>query len=96
MKDTGQGSSIEESIKKAQIIYGGLGNDFEKQNNGKYIAIEIGSSEYFIGETREEAVSKANKKYPGKIVFTRRIGAIEKVASHSPLEFNKNYYACIL
>ena len=46
MKDTGQGSSIEESIKKAQIIYGGLGNDFEKQNNGKYIAIEIGSSEY--------------------------------------------------
>lgn len=94
--DISKNTNIEESIKKAQAIYENLGVTFEKENNGKFIAIDIDSGEYFVGETREEAVNNANKKLPGKLVFTRRIGTIEKVASNSPLSFNRNLYACLL
>lgn len=95
MNDISSTANIEETIKKAQKVYADLGESFIKQNNGKFIAVEVNSGAYFIGETKEEAVKNANKKYPGKVVFIRRIGMIEKVAAHSPLEFNKNYYARI-
>lgn len=82
-----------DNLAKAQKIYESLGEDFIKENNGKFIAVNPNTSEYFVGETREEAVKKANQKNKNIVVFTRRIGTIEKVALHSPLGLRCNTYA---
>ena len=74
--------NIQDLTKKAEIIYDGLPENFIKSNNGKYIAIDVDSGDYFIGVSKEEAVKAAHAKYPGKIAFIRRIGGIEKVSRH--------------
>lgn len=89
-------SNLINDIWKARRIYDKLGEEFIKNNNGKFIAVEPNSGEYFVGETREEAVKLSNEKYKNKVVFIRRIGSLEKVALHSPLELNSKAYACVL
>lgn len=64
-----------------ESIYHELKNDLQ-DDEGKYIAIEFDSKDYFIGSTREEAVSNAKAKYPSKLVFVRRIGPIESISRH--------------
>ena len=71
-------------IRKGQEIYDQKKSELEPANNGKYVIIEVNSGDYFIGDTREEAVAAARVKYPSVILFVRRIGTIEKVARHSP------------
>lgn len=71
-------------IKKGHEIYESKKSEFEPAMNGKYIAIEVNSGETFVGDTREEAVTVARTKYSRVILYVRRIGAIEKVARHSP------------
>lgn len=87
--------NIQELSKKAEEIYSSLSEELKKQNNGKYIAIETDSKDHFIGETRENAVSQAHKKYPGKLIFVRRVGTIEKISSHSSQLFSNYGYARI-
>ena len=89
-------SNMDERIQRSQQVYDSLGEEFIKKNNGKYIAVETDTGKHFIGDTREEAVKKANQEYPNSVVFVRRIGSIEKVAGYSPLSFNDPYYARIL
>lgn len=85
--------NLQDDIAKAQKIYEDLGEDFIKQNAGKFIAVNPISGEYFIGETREEAVKLANQKSKNALVYTRRIANLEKIAAHSPLGLGKNNYA---
>lgn len=79
--------NLNDLSQKAQNIYGSLPEEYRKENEGKYIAIELDNGEHFLGETKEEAVEKAKQKYPTKIVFVRRIGEIEKISYHSSLQF---------
>lgn len=88
--------NIQELSKKAEEIYNALSEELKSQNEGKYIAIEIDSGEYFIGETREEAVLKAKKEHPQKVVFIRRVGNIEKISLHSSSIFINNSYGRLL
>lgn len=88
--------NAQEVIKKGQEIYESKKTEFESANNGKYIAIEVNSGDYSIGNTREEAVSAARIKYPNVILFVRRIGALEKVARHSPPYLSSSSYGRIL
>lgn len=76
--------NTQEVIKKGHEIYENKKNEFEPANNGKYVAIEVNSGDSFVGETREESVAAARIRYPRTILYVRRIGAIEKVARHSP------------
>lgn len=46
----------------------------EPQENGKFVAIEPDSQEYFIGLTAVEAIRKGNALFPEKILFLARIG----------------------
>ena len=46
----------------------------EPQENGKFVAIEPESEEYFIGTTALEALKKGNGAFPEKILFLARIG----------------------
>jgi len=46
----------------------------EPQENGKFVAIEPESQQYFIGTTAVEAIKKGNASFPEKILFLARIG----------------------
>ncbi|MBU1071347.1 hypothetical protein KKG65_02950 [Patescibacteria group bacterium] len=86
--------SFSSNVARAQEIYDGLDKDFINKNKDKYLSVEPESGLYFIGDSREEAVEKANKKLPNIVVFTRRIGSFEKVAMHSSLQYSSpNNYA---
>lgn len=72
----------EEIAKKGEEIYQKkFKNQLEPKENGKYIAIEIDSKKHFIGETKEEALDMAQKTFPKRIFFVRRIGELEKISS---------------
>src|SRR5664279_1268814 len=88
--------TAQEVIKKGQEIYETKKSEFESTHNGQYITIEVNSGDYFIGNTREDAVAVARVKYPTPILYVRRIGAIEKVARHAPNYWRNNKYARIL
>lgn len=81
--------NISALIKTAEETYTKLKEEIEPSQNGKYIAIEPESGEYFIGDTREEAVAKVKEKYPTRIPLTRRIGELEKASRHI---FRNNKY----
>ncbi len=85
---------IEELAKNGEEIYQKeLKNKLEPEKNGKYVAIEAASNQYFIGETKEEALDLAQKSFPDKIFFVRRIGELEKVSSKYSFDFisSSNY-----
>lgn len=81
---------------KANGIYKSLVESLLVDSEGKFIAIEVDSGDHFIGVSKEEAVEAAKQKYPSKIVFVRRIGAIEKLQQHSiPLTYGGYNHARI-
>lgn len=51
---------------------------------GMFAAIEPDSGDYFLGTRMIEAVLKAEKKHPDKLVFIVRIGFPAAVKSRSP------------
>lgn len=57
-----------------QIYQNELKEKLEKENIGKFVAIEAESKDYFIGVTQTEATLKAKKKYPDKIFYMVKIG----------------------
>lgn len=73
---------IKESTEKGRAIYRKFQNKF-KEKRGKIVAIEIESSDFFIGGDELEAAQKARSKFPYKIFVFFRIGypAAHKIRS---------------
>lgn len=71
-----------ELVKRAEEVYQNLKDKIEPTMDGKFIAVEVESGDYFIGETREEAVTKSQEKYPTRIPLVRKIGELEKTSRH--------------
>ena len=46
----------------------------EPTQKGRFIAIEVGSGEYFVADTLLEALQTAKKKHPDKIFYTVKVG----------------------
>ena len=46
----------------------------EPQENGKFVAIEPETEQYFLGATALEAIKKGNSNFPDKILFLARVG----------------------
>ena len=60
--------------KKGRKIFEGLSSRLAEKHRGWFVAIDVDSGDYFIGETGIEAAHKARAKYPEKIFFLGRIG----------------------
>ncbi len=58
---------------RAEEVYSHI-QDKLKGNEGKFIAIEPESGDYFIGATLLEAYEKGKTKFPGRGFFYKRIG----------------------
>ena len=72
----------EQMAEKGEEIYSAEKDRLEKENKGKFLAIEVDSGKYFIGKDQMEAFRKARKKFPKKIFYFIRIG-FPAVVSHS-------------
>ena len=46
----------------------------EPAENGRFVAIDVESGEYFIGDTILQAHEEAYKRFPNKVLHTIRIG----------------------
>lgn len=69
-------TSTEELIQKGEKLYEEkLKDKLEKKYLGKFVAIEVDSSEFFIGDTLQQALEKAKKQFPDKIFHSIKIGS---------------------
>ena len=84
-------TSTEELIQKGEKLYEEkLKDKLEKKHLGKFVAIEVDSGKFFVGETLEEALERAKKEFPDKIFHSIKIGS-PGVFSSSGV-FRKNGY----
>ena len=60
-------------MKDAEEVYNEIKGDLKGQE-GKIVAIDIDSGDYFIGDSVVEAYQKGHKKFPQKEFFFKRIG----------------------
>lgn len=66
--------STEELDRLGWARYEEIKDELEAQHHGHYVMIEVDSGDYFIGETSEEALQKAENAYPDKAFRLIRIG----------------------
>lgn len=80
--------NIDQRIELGKKIYAELeaSNDLEKKHQGEYIAIDLDSKKFFIGNTRDEAVESGKLILPNVIFFVKRIGGIDTVARRCPFQ----------
>lgn len=90
-----EGPNIKELVDKAQEIYNLHKGELETSQAGKYVVVDVNSQEYFVGDTKDEAMAKARKKFPKTLLFVRRIGELEKVSHHFS-SLSAKTYACVL
>ena len=62
------------NIKHAEEVYQKI-KDQLKGQEGKILALDVESGDYFIGKDTIEAYNEGRKKYPHKEFFFKRIGA---------------------
>lgn len=66
--------SIQEIAEKGDAIYANLKINYEPNNNGKFLAIEVESGNSYIADTSKEAVDQARAAHPGKLFYVVKIG----------------------
>jgi hypothetical protein len=59
---------------KADRIYESLKAELEPRHHGKFIAIEVESGDYFLGDTVEEADQQGRERYPEGFFCFKRVG----------------------
>lgn len=59
---------------KGEEVYRKINKHIEKKHLGSFIAIEVESGKYFIGQTQMEAIEKAKKHFPEKVFYLIKIG----------------------
>jgi len=59
---------------KGRELFKRISEEHERNYRGKFVAIEVNSGDYFIGDTSIEADKKARGKYPDKVFYLGRIG----------------------
>ncbi|MBI2551921.1 hypothetical protein HYW17_01305 [Candidatus Uhrbacteria bacterium] len=65
---------IEQIAREGRKIYEQIKGEYGPKDRGKFLAIDIDTSEVFIGNTSAEAVEEAKKKYPEKVFYVVKIG----------------------
>jgi hypothetical protein len=59
---------------KGEEVYRKISKQIEKKHLGSFIAIEVESRKYFLGQTQIEAIEKAKKHFPTKVFYLMKIG----------------------
>ena len=59
---------------KGKAIYQRLQAELEEKYLGRFVAIEVESGDYFVGETLTETDASAREKYPDRVFYVVRVG----------------------
>ena len=59
---------------KGRELFKKISEELERDYRGKFVAIEVESGDYFIGDTIIEADRKAKEGHPDKVFFLGKIG----------------------
>lgn len=51
-----------------------LRRKLETQYTGKFVAIEVDSGDYFVGNTLHEALERGKKKHPESVFYSVKVG----------------------
>lgn len=63
-----------EIAQKGTQLYRTISKRIEKDHVGNFVAIEVESGKYFLGQTQMEAIEKAKKSFPTKIFYLMKVG----------------------
>ena len=58
----------------ARPIFELLKNQLEAEHLNRFVAIEPISGEFFVGDTKSEAIGDSRRTYPDRLIHTFRIG----------------------
>ncbi len=59
---------------KGSVIYAEIKSDYESNEIGKFLAIDITSKDVYLGSTSAEAVELARKEHPQTVFYVVKIG----------------------
>jgi hypothetical protein len=63
-----------EVARLARLIYDEqLRERLEREHTNEFVAIEPDSGSYFLGDTLSEAIQRARRAFPDRLVFAQRI-----------------------
>ena len=63
-----------EIAQKGTQVYQKISKQIEKDHVGNFVAIEVESGKYFLGQTQMEAIERARKSFPTKIFYLMKVG----------------------
>ncbi|MGH7175243.1 MAG: hypothetical protein ACREGR_02710 [Minisyncoccia bacterium] len=69
-----KGADIREIAEKGLAIYAGMKDKYEPAENGRFLAIDIGSKEVYLADSSADALETARTAHPGNIFYVVRIG----------------------
>jgi hypothetical protein len=80
---------IREIFRKGRDLFQKLDAELREKYSGKFIAIEVDSGDYFLGERGIDASRQGKEKYPDKLFYVGRIGhrAAIKFRGHAPVQW---------
>lgn len=80
---------IREISRKGRDLFQKLDAELREKYAGKFIAIEVDSGDYFIGERGIDASRQGQEKYPDTLFYVGRIGhrAAIKYRGHAPVQW---------
>jgi len=65
---------MQKIAEKGSEIYEKIKINYEPQNNGKFLAIDIDSGKVYLGNSSSDAVQLAMKAHPDKVFYVVKIG----------------------
>ncbi len=74
MSDPIKEKSLQEIADKGTAFYQKIKNQYEPQDNGKFLAIEVETGNVSMADTSKEAVDQARAANPGKLFYVVKIG----------------------
>lgn len=66
--------NIQQLAEEGNRIYEEIKHQYEPEQNGKFLAIDVETKNVYVGETSSEAVEKARAAHPDKVFYVVKIG----------------------
>lgn len=67
-------ADIQKIAAEGSKIYQEIKDKYEPQENGKFLAIDIGSRDVYLGDTSAQALELARQAHPGTVFYVVKIG----------------------
>jgi hypothetical protein len=81
--------NIDEFSKKAEAFYHEIKLDLESKSKGKYVAIDVESRKFWIGDTASDALSQAKKEFPTRLFYLIQVGSTATFTVQSVTKYDE-------